>query len=125
MIVILKHLEVHFVEAIIDAVDVERDQLDHLVKMQEGIGALAIGRQGIRPTILFLRLLQLQVDLVLLLEKVRCLRQRGDGHTSLLEELSHAHVARLKLLEVLAEFAELHNVVVEVLLEVGSVWVEV
>lgn len=33
MIVILKHLEVHFVEAVIDAVDVERDQLDHLVQM--------------------------------------------------------------------------------------------
>lgn len=74
---------------------------------------------------MLLRLLQLQVDLVLLLEKVGCLRQRGDGHTSLLEELSHAHVARLKLLEVLTEFAELRNVIVEVLLEVGFVWVEV
>lgn len=74
---------------------------------------------------MLLCLLELQVDLILLLEEVGCLCQRGNGKTGLLEELSHTHVARLKLLEVLAEFAELHNVIVEVLLEVGFVWVEV
>ena len=43
MVVVLEHFEMHFVEAVVDAVDVQGDQLDHLVQLQVRVGALAVG----------------------------------------------------------------------------------
>ena len=42
LIIVLQHFEVHFIEAIVDSIDVQGDELDHLIQMLEGIGRLAV-----------------------------------------------------------------------------------